>query len=188
MKHHRAKGSRGELEVAHIIMTWWAKLEPAARFIRTPLSGGWQHDSQAASHYNACGDIMTTAAFFPFCVEVKWREAWSVDRFLDGRQCPPWGWWRQTVQAAAKQTRGVPMMWMRRNRVPGRNSKFPWLVLVPGTFVREHALSEPDVVWDPAALALTGIGYEHVLPVGYVFDRFIEMSPHRMRLQRQGAA
>lgn len=179
----RRKGSRGELEVAHIIKAWWAKLEPAALFIRTPLSGGWQHSSTAASHYNACGDIMTTARYFPFCVEVKWREQWSVDSFLDGKPATPWGWWRQTVQAAAKQARHVPMMWMRRNRVPRTNTKFPWLVLVPEGFVRDRRLSDPDVVWDPARLTLSGNGYDGVLPVAYVFERFIEMAPQRMRLR-----
>lgn len=186
MSNGRAKGSRGELEVAHILMQWWAKLEPAARFIRTPLSGGWQHDTKASAHFNACGDIMTTASFFPFCVEVKWRERWFVDNFFDGKCGPPWAWWRQTVEAAKKQVRCVPMMWMRRNRMPRSSTSFPWLVLVPLEYARSQKLAVPDVQWDETLLRQNGVDFADVLPAVYVYDRFLQMSPVRMRLQ--GAA
>lgn len=180
------KGRRGELMVAKILMDWWHKLEPTARFIRTPLSGGWQHtDRKVAAHFNACGDVMTTAAFFPFVVEVKWREKWGVNLFLDGKQCPPWEWWTQT-QKAAREQNGVPMLWMRKNYIRGTREPFPWLVLVPAVYSKEKVLSQPDVEWSKAQLVGGGAAFGDIVPVAYDFKRFIEMSPTRMRIQ--GAA
>jgi len=177
----RQKGSRGEREVAHIIQEWWRKLERTAEFIRTPLSGGWQPNKKAAAHFKANGDLMTTAAFFPFCVEVKWREQWSVDNFLDGKPTAPWAWWVQTCTAAAKQDGDVPMMWMRKNRIPGTAKSFPWLVLVPVEFVVAHTMSQPDVRWSAELLRANRVDFGTVLPVAYDFNRFIEMAPQRMR-------
>lgn len=177
------KGRRGELMVAKILMEWWRKLEPAASFIRTPLSGGWQHsDRKVAAHFKACGDVMTTAAYFPFCVEVKWRERWSPNHFLDGHGGPPWDWWKQTSRAAAEQD-GVPMMWMRRNYIPGTRQPFPWLVLVPAKYADEKKLSEPDVRWTRYQLTTGGaLSAKDVLPVAYDFTRWLVMTPERVRL------
>jgi hypothetical protein len=181
----RDKGNRGEREVARIIQEWWRTLEPTAEFIRTPLSGGWATNQKAASHFHANGDLMTTSSLFPFCVEVKWRESWSVNYFLDGRPTPPWGWWQQCVEAALK-TGDVPMMWMRKNRIPGTRNGFPWLVLIPKSYVEEHKLSSPDVVWSESTLAANGVDYAGVLPVAYDFRRFIKMVPKRMKRSQAG--
>lgn len=183
--HH--KGSRGERGVANLIAHWWHRYEPTARFMRTPQSGGWQYgDRQVAAHFNACGDLMTTSAQFPFCVEVKWREKWSVDRLLDGRSGPYWDWWQQTIEAA-KQQNGVPMMWMRRNRIRGSHKAFPWLVWVPEQYVKDKVLSEPDIEWPISVLLENMIEYGNVLPVVYDFNRFVEMAPHRMKKHEAAA-
>jgi hypothetical protein len=179
----RAKGSRGELMVANIIANWWHRYEPAARFIRTPLSGGWQHgDRKVAAHFKACGDLMSTTTSFPFCVEVKWREQWSINSFLDGKLGSHWEWWRQTV-AAAKHQDGVPMMWLRKNRVKGSaaSTAFPWLVVLPLDYVQQKDLSAPDVAWSEHQLLQAMVDYANVLPVAYIFTRFIEMAPQRMK-------
>lgn len=174
----REKGSRAELEVANMIKLWWNAYEPTALFIRTPLSGGWQTNTGAAAYFNACGDLMTTSQTWPFCVEVKHREGWSIDFFLKGKDGPPWRWWEQCVEAAQKQNH-VPMMWMRRNRIHQQTKKFPWLVLVPEEFAKLRSLDLPDIRWDFLKLVKTQVD-PTVRPVGFLFDRFLNMSPERM--------
>ncbi len=185
----RVKGNAAEREVAGFLQEWWARLEPACEFCRTPLSGGWSTGNVRA-HFAACGDVMTTASAFPFCVEVKRREQWSPGNFMDGKPTPPWGWWGQTIKAANVQS-AVPMMWLRKNRLPPEPGtsrafakKFPWIVVVPRDFMVEKRLSSPDIVWTDSQLKSNGVDYSGVLPVGYLFDRFLEMAPNRMRLPK----
>jgi len=180
---HR-KGNVGEREVAHIVQPWWRKLESSADFIRTPLSGGWgKHQGTAiAAHFKACGDLMTSAAQFPFCVEVKWREQWSVDNLLNGKPTPPWEWWRQCIEAANSQD-SVPMMWMRKNRMRGSRAAFPWLVWLPADYVAKQRLSTPDIQWSSTLLAGNGVDFGGVLPVVYDYNFFLRMAPHRMRVK-----
>jgi len=178
MTNGRQKGSRGERDVAHIIKEWWRKHEGACEFIRTPLSGGWAHDSKAAAHFKASGDLMTTAKDFPFCVEVKWREGWSVSYLLDGKATPAWEWWRQAI-AAAKRQDDIPMMWLRKNRIHGRREPFPWLVWIPEELADRCVLDRPDIRWDVRTLKLNSVDYGGILPVAYDFQRFTVMDPVR---------
>lgn len=180
-KGQREKGSRAERDVANILQEWWRKLDPKAAFSRTPLSGGWGKttDRAIAVDKKACGDLVTNSKRFPFVVEVKWREQWSPANVMAGRRTPPWDWWVQSVEAAREQD-GVPMMWIRRNTIPGTRQKFPWLVWVPRTFYVDHHLDRPDIEWESTVLETNGVDYAGVLPVAYVFDHFIEMAPRRM--------
>lgn len=176
-----AKGGVAERAVAAIIQDWWQRFEYTAEFVRTPQSGGWgkARGTKVAAHFNACGDLMTTGARFPFCVEVKWRENWSYDNVVNGKPTPPWGWWRQTLDAAREQ-QGVPMLWMRKNRIRSTREAFPWLVWVPMTYAIKTRLSAPDIQWAPSQLQRNGVDFGEVLPAAYFFDRFIAMAPQRM--------
>lgn len=182
-----AKGGRGEREVAHIIEPWWRKLEPSTEFVRTPQSGGWgKHQGhKVAAHFAACGDVMTTAAQFPFCVEVKWRERWSIDNLLDSKPTPPWEWWRQCIASAVEQANSVPMLWLRKNRLRGSRDAFPWLVWVPLDFVTDRTLSTPDILWAAPQLEHNGIDFGGVLPAAYTYTHFLRMAPQRMRVKLQ---
>ncbi len=175
------KGGRAEREVAGIVQDWWQRYETAAEFVRTPLSGGWgkARGTKVAAHFNACGDLMTTGARFPFCVEVKWRESWSYDNLTNCKPTPPWEWWRQCLGAATKQE-AVPMMWMRKNHIRRTRDSFPWLVWVPLVYGVEKRLSEPDIVWSEQELRDNNVDCGGVLPVAYFYDRFIAMAPQRM--------
>jgi hypothetical protein len=117
----RRKGARAELDVAKKIGAWWQWLEPKAEFHRTPLSGGWASPT-ARAEFKTSGDLVTTATRFPFTVEVKAREGWSMENFFKGRPCPVWAWWNQ-AQAQAREQDGEPMLWCRHNREP-------WIVLL----------------------------------------------------------
>jgi len=184
MTNGRDKGRRGESDVAGLIREWWLRHEPSALFIRTPLSGGWQHNTKAAAHFKACGDIMTTSPSFPFCVEVKWREQWSVNNFLDGKPTQPWQWWRQSIVAAQKQGE-IPMMWFRRNRIPGTRDPFPWLVLIPAQTYESLVLERPDAQWSEDKLLKAMVDFGKVLPVMYDYRRFVAMDPRRFTSSRR---
>lgn len=121
----REKGSCGEREVAKLLEPWWRKVEPECVFVRTPLSGGWGGKDLRAG-FKASGDLMTTAEKFPFTVEVKRREAWKLDRLLEGKASPVWGWWRQAI-VQGEEMQVTPMLWLRQNRKP-------WLVMLPEDF------------------------------------------------------
>lgn len=97
-----------------MLSDWWVAVETGVEFVRTPSSGGWQTPTVRAE-FRACGDIMTTAKRFPWCVEVKRREAWSERGLFLGRPSPVWAWWEQTLAAAAT-AKQRPMLWFRQSR------------------------------------------------------------------------
>lgn len=135
----RQKGSRAELEVAELIKLWLRDEHPAAEVIRTPASGGhWARDALTSR-----GDLIIKQAPFPWCVEVKRREDWTLERFTNGRPSPALEWWGQACRDAAA-AKLAPMLWARR-------SNADWLVLLPR---KALALAcprapMPDVVFGP---------------------------------------
>lgn len=143
----RKKGSVAEREVAALLCPWWAKAEPKdaegkpIQFVRTPLSGGWGGPAVRAG-FGAAGDLMTTAVRFPFCVEVKRRENWTLDTLVAGKASPVWGWWAQARRAAAEMGK-EPLLIFRHNRRPWRamiSSDFLpryRLLTMPGTYMVE---------------------------------------------------
>jgi len=112
-RRSRRKGANSERAVAAMLTQWWRRLEPDCQFVRTPSSGGWS-TKQVRAEFRASGDVMTTAAKFPFCVEIKRREQFSWDRVLASKPSPVWAWWAQTCRAAEEQ-KAMPMLWLRRN-------------------------------------------------------------------------
>lgn len=160
----RQKGNKAEREVAGKIEKWWRRVEPEARFVRTPLSGGWGGPDLRAG-FNASGDLMTTAKHFPFAVEVKRREGWSLENFKAGRACPAWQWWWQTQEAAAEM-RKVPMLWLRHNRED-------WHVVVPFDYVLDSYMPEPDKRWTD----LRDINVGKYEPAMYLVHNFLQIDP-----------
>ena len=158
----KKKGNKAELEVARILEPWWRQLEPEATFVRTPRSGGW---TQGRDLFDARGDLMVKGApRFPFLVEVKRREKWSLENFEEGKPCPVWGWWVGACRDAEHAKRR-PMLWTRHNRRE-------WIVLVP-----ETGKGGSDFVWGSAPAAL--IRARSVHPMGFWADRFLATHPRR---------
>lgn len=135
MMGRRDKGPKAELEVARLLEPWWRQLEPGATFVRTPRSGGW---TQGRDLFDARGDLCVKGApRFPWLVEVKRREAWSLSNFELGRACPVWGWWERANHDAACAGR-TPMLWIRHNRRP-------WIIVVSEYLSKKMF---PDFAWD----------------------------------------
>ena len=152
----RAKGAVAEREVAAILQTWWRQIEPECLFVRAPASGGWQ-GPKAREAFNAAGDLMSTAQRWPFCVEVKRRENWSMRNLAAGMPSPVWSWWRQ-AQKAATEVHKVPLLVFRKSREP-------WRVIVPERVlmrVRNHwplqRLMDHDTGWAPVDLLRVKVG------------------------------
>lgn len=128
-KASRDKGQRGEREAAKMLGEWWG-----SEFTRTPSSGGFK-TKKFRNDWNAEGDIVTPDETFPFCVECKWQENWTMMQLLTSDVCDPWQWWEQTV----KQTMGtnkIPLLIFKKNRYPWFYMTFDCVPLdfIPGRY------------------------------------------------------
>ncbi len=152
----RDKGNAAEREVARLLERWWGELEPDTQFSRTPLSGVLQHSAE----FQMCGDLMVSRDVkrWPFVVEVKRREAWSMRELRAGRACPVWGWWRHCQEDAHEQG-GEPMLWFRKNREP-------WWVMLRRDFIRRVVNPRIQAEWTAAENLPLGSGAEPVLLLG----------------------
>ncbi len=184
MTHGQRKGQRAEREVAKICECWWRRLYKTAHFTRTPISGGWSIPD-IRGHFRACGDIMTTSEKWPFTVEVKRRENWSVGRLFEGRASPVWKWWIQ-AQRQADEEGGVPMLWFKRNpERPGKQA-FPWCVMLPGDYCDQMKLGlRPDVMWGESLLLEREVDFGRRLPVLFFSDRLESISPKRIKPMKE---
>jgi hypothetical protein len=105
-KKSKTKGAGYELKVAKFLSSWWG-----GNFSRVPASGGlhWGSDQRVA------GDIVPPPeADFPFVIECKKREEWTMDHvLLDIGQ--PKDWWEQVVEDGRRINK-TPMLIFSRNR------------------------------------------------------------------------
>ncbi|QZA69097.1 holliday junction resolvase [Bacillus phage 010DV004] len=106
-KKSKTKGASYELKIAKLLTSWWG----GGTFNRVPASGAlhWGRDQRVA------GDIVAPLeAYFPFVIECKKREEWTMDHILlDIGQ--PREWWEQVVSDARRVDR-VPILIFSRNR------------------------------------------------------------------------
>lgn len=126
----RRKGSTAEREVAALLAEWWGTFESDVKFVRTPSSGGWS-SAAVRGEFRASGDLMTTSLTFPFCVEVKRREEYSLATLERGsNRSPVFAWYEQAAKAAVEIAEAAP----DRKVYPlliFRASGCPWNVMVP---------------------------------------------------------
>jgi len=105
-KGSKVKGSSYENKVAKLLGDWWG-----GKFSRVPASGGlqWGADQRVA------GDIVPPAdVYFPFVVECKKREEWTMEHVLLDIGDPK-DWWKQVVMDA-RRIKKVPLLIFSRNR------------------------------------------------------------------------
>ncbi|MCF6205304.1 MAG: hypothetical protein L3J47_00220 [Sulfurovum sp.] len=108
-KKSKRKGSSQELKLAKAFQKWWGE----GQFARSPGSGGWGRP-QNRDGFNASGDIITTARDFPWCIEIKHVEGWTLDQLLLNEGCMIHGWWQQTVEETPVLLR--PLLLFKKNR------------------------------------------------------------------------
>ena len=105
-KMSKTKGAGYELKIAKFLTSWWG-----GNFSRVPASGGlhWGTDQRVA------GDIVPPPeADFPFVIECKKREEWTMDHVvLDIGE--PRKWWEQVV-SDSRRTKQTPILIFARNR------------------------------------------------------------------------
>lgn len=130
-KNSREKGNRAELDVAEAFARWCGEVVR-----RTPGSGGWSN-----AKFGVTADLVCANRAFPFHVEVKHREGWTLDDLVTGvrreHDKSVVQWWKQCVDSCPKTVDGSnrvdtrdhvtlkkePLLVFRRNRQP-------WLVMM----------------------------------------------------------
>lgn len=112
-KGARDKGSNFERKIAQHMSDWWG-----GNFTRTPGSGGlrWGSDQRIA------GDIVPPAGMdFPFVIECKKQEGYTLDNFLFSTGTPV-KWWEQVVTDSRRlsldktQEQKTPLLIFSKNR------------------------------------------------------------------------
>lgn len=111
----RDKGGRGEQQVCALLKAWWG-----SDFARTPSSGGFK-TKKFRQEWNAEGDIVTPDETFPFSVEVKWQEDWTLDQILTCPKGKLWEWWEQAKRETADDRQTLLVFKRNRN---------PWFVMM----------------------------------------------------------
>lgn len=89
MVDSKDKGNRGEYKAAKLLSSWWG-----SDFTKTPQSGGFS-TKKFREEWGAEADVVTPDTSFPFSVEVKWQEGWSLDQTLTAPKALIWDWWEQ---------------------------------------------------------------------------------------------
>lgn len=139
----KRRGKRGERLVIELLTKWWG-----AKFHRTPRSGGLRWGSQVAG---VGGDIACEDPEFPFSTEVKNRERFEIEEFLNGKG-KMWEWWSQCV-GDAERLQKFPLMFVTKNYSPWYTVYSPPLVPVNriGPSTEEEDIpcvyAEKDGIW-----------------------------------------
>jgi Holliday junction resolvase len=131
----RQKGSNFERQLAKVFSDWCGY-----KINRTPLSGGWGNKRE----HGTCGDLVVERKYydkFPFCVEAKKQEGWTLDDLIHNEKTKVKAWWQQ-CRADAKHVGKIPLLVMARNFVP------------PVIMMRQKDYS-PEGLWTPLSDSFT---------------------------------
>lgn len=116
----RNKGGRYERELVKKFGDFWG-----AHFSRTPYSGAWTGNKTQDGHDTVTGDIMTAhEENFPFTVEAKMREGWTLEHLVDNTG-EIRDWWGQTVRDGENGDK-VPLLVYRRNYLQNDYATLPF--------------------------------------------------------------
>ncbi|AYP68623.1 hypothetical protein EalM132_00111 [Exiguobacterium phage vB_EalM-132] len=102
------KGNEYERKIAKSLSGWWGE-----QFQRTPASGGlqWKNDNRVS------GDIVTSVkSKFPFTVECKKREGWSIEQLVKETGDIE-KWWAQVIKDCERSSLR-PLLIFSRNFAP----------------------------------------------------------------------
>jgi len=108
------KGKTAERKLVPLFAAWWG-----SEFFRTPESGGMSTRLTRLLKIDFskfAGDIVTLDETFPFCVESKKVEGWTLEQLLTSDKTLMHGWWDQAI----KQTPAgkIPLLVFTKNHAP----------------------------------------------------------------------
>lgn len=106
----RTKGATAERKLAKLFAIWWG-----SEFARTPLSGGFA-TVKFRNEWDAAGDLVTPDKSFPFCVESKKVEGWTLEQMLTSDKTLIHKWWEQTVKETPEGK--IPLLVFTKNHAP----------------------------------------------------------------------
>jgi len=108
----RTKGQSAERKLVKLFSTWWG-----SDFFRTPGSGAFATKGFAGIDTSSmAGDLVTTDSTFPFCVESKKVEGWTLEQILTSNKTKIHAWWEQTVRECPPDK--VPLLVFTKNHSP----------------------------------------------------------------------
>jgi len=123
----RTKGQSAERRLAKLFSAWWG-----SEFFRTPGSGAFATKGFAGIDTSSmAGDLVTTDSTFPFCVESKKVEGWTLEQILTSNKTKIHSWWEQTVRECPPDK--VPLLVFTKNHSPvycmlsSTHNRFHWM-------------------------------------------------------------
>lgn len=140
-KNSRDKGGRGERQAAKEFREWWG-----TDFVRTPGSGAF--NTRNEGDWNAAGDLVTADSTFPFCIECKWVEDWTMEQMLRNDGCIIFKWWQQTIGECPPDR--LPLLAFKKNN-------HPFYVMVNSEYMPDYSFLEGTRYFElPLSGDLTG--------------------------------
>ncbi len=116
----REKGNKYENAVCRVLSVWlFPDLDPKTPIEHLPFRRRSTSVMPIEGHWNGAGDILHRPGLegrWPFCVECKHVEGWSLDGVF-GEKWPVWSWWDQAERQATR-ARKKPLLVCGRNRKP----------------------------------------------------------------------
>lgn len=165
-RHSRNKGANYERKVAKDLSDWWG-----GNFSRVPASGGlqWGADQRVA------GDIVPPPeANFPFVVECKKQEDWTMEHILldIGK---PREWWQQVVMDSRRVSR-TPILFFSRNRAKD-------FVMIPYDEGLYNKLKEvsPEVMVSPVTIENIRKEVQEFEIIVTTFETFTQLTKETIR-------
>lgn len=104
----RKKGHNAERALVKQFETWWG-----SDFYRTPGSGSFATRGFSHQQMSLAGDIVTDDPRFPFCVESKKVEGWTLEQMLTSDKTKMHDWWAQTLKQCPANK--IPMLVFTKN-------------------------------------------------------------------------
>jgi hypothetical protein len=112
MVNSRRKGQTAERKLVKLFEAWWG-----AKFFRTPGSGAFATRGFAGMDTTSmAGDLITDDKTFPFCVESKKVEGWTLEQLLTSKKTHLHKWWEQAVNETPKGK--IPLLVFTKNHAP----------------------------------------------------------------------
>lgn len=108
----RRKGQTAERKLVKLFEAWWG-----SKFFRTPGSGAFAtRGFMGLDVSQMAGDLVTPDVTFPFCVESKKVEGWTLEQMLTSQKTKVHAWWEQATTESPPNR--IPLLVFTKNHAP----------------------------------------------------------------------